>query len=413
VLPRAAKQSLAVSPDQSFDSTLSEAEIRGLAARFGSPLLVVDCEQVRRQYHALRNALPGVDLYYALKPLPHAAVVACLRDEGAFFDLATTGEVELVKAQGIAPERCIHSHPIKRDSDIRDALRYGVTTFVADNPDEIKKFVRYRKRVELFIRVSFRSPNAVVDLSRKFGCEPSAVLGLIEMARRLGIRVRGLSFHVGSQAMAPTKYVEAIQACTNLFAEALLAGLPALDVLDIGGGFPVAYNDAVMPIEEFCQPIRDALARLPAHVRVIAEPGRFIAAPAAMAISSVMGKAKRDGQWWYYLDDGVYGSYSGQLFDHAKYPVSALREGAELFDSVLAGPTCDSIEVIDDGIQLPELQVGDLVVGRMMGAYTWATATDFNFFKRAKVVVVNERPAAAGRIVRLQRKTAGTRNGAA
>jgi ornithine decarboxylase len=408
VLPRAAKHSFAVSPAQSFDSTsLTESEIRALAARFGSPLLVVDCEQVRRQYHALKAALPGVDLHYALKPLPHAAVVACLRDEGAFFDLATTGEVELVKAQGIPADRCIHTHPIKRDSDIRDALRYGVTTFVADNPDEIKKFVRYRKRAELLIRVSFRSPDAVVDLSRKFGCEPGAVLGMIELARRLGIRVRGLSFHVGSQALEPTKYIEAIRACTNLIAEALLAGLPALDILDIGGGFPVAYDDAVTPIDEFCAPIRAELAKLPSHVRVIAEPGRFIAAPAAIAISSVMGKAKRDGRWWYYLDDGLYGSYSGQLFDHAKYPVTALREGEQKFPSVLAGPTCDSIDVIDDDIMLPELDVGDLVVGRMMGAYTWASATDFNFFKRAKVVVMNERPADANRVVRLQRKAAG------
>jgi ornithine decarboxylase len=410
VLPRAARQALAVSPSSiETTSPLAANEIQALVARFGSPLLVVDCEQVRRQYHALQAALPGVDLHYALKPLPHAAVVACLRDEGAFFDLATTGEVELVKGQGIAPERCIHTHPIKRDSDIRDALRFGVTTFVVDNPDEVQKFARYRKRVELLVRVSFRSPDAVVDLSRKFGCEPKAVLGLIEQARKIGVRVRGLSFHVGSQATDSAKYVEAIHACKDLFAEALLAGLPGLDVLDIGGGFPVAYNDTVTPIEEFCRPIRAALAKLPPHVRVIAEPGRFIAAPAAIAVSSVMGKAKRDGRWWYYLDDGLYGSYSGQMFDHAKYPVSVLREGGELHESVLAGPTCDSIDVIDESIMLPELEVGDLVVGRMMGAYTWASATDFNFFKRAKVVVMNEQPADARRVVRLQRKAAGAR----
>lgn len=409
MLPRAAKQSLAVSPAHSFDSTtLTEAEIRALVARFGSPLLVVDCEQVRRQYRSLKAALPGVDLHYALKPLPHAAVVSCLRDEGAYFDLATTGEVELVKQQGIAPSRCIHTHPIKRDSDIRDALRYGVTTFVADNPDELRKFVRYRKRAEVLLRVSFRSPSAVCDLSKKFGCEPGAVLGLIEFARRIGVRVRGLSFHVGSQSTDPAKYVEAVQACTNIMAEALLAGLPSLDVLDIGGGFPVAYHESVTPIEEFCRPIRAALAKLPPHVRVIAEPGRFIAAPAAIAVSSVMGKAKRDGRWWYYLDDGLYGSYSGQMFDHAKYPVSVLREGGELHESVLAGPTCDSIDVIDESILLPELEVGDLVVGRMMGAYTWASATDFNFFKRAKVVVMNE-TADARRVIRLQRKAAGAR----
>jgi ornithine decarboxylase len=203
--------------------------------------------------------------------------------------------------------------------------------------------------------------------------------------------------------------VEAIRACTNIIAEALLAGLPALDVLDIGGGFPVPYNEAVTPIEEFCAPIRAALAKLPGHVRVIAEPGRFIAAPAAIAVASVMGKARRDGRWWYYLDDGLYGSYSGQLFDHAKYPIAALRQGGELQPSVLAGPTCDSIDVIDDSLLLPELAIGDLVVGRMMGAYTWASATDFNFFKRAKVVVMNERPADARRVITLQPARASSR----
>ncbi len=405
MLPRAAVQSLSLFPSDNVNEssvTFSDDEIRSLAARFGSPLLVVDCEQVRRQYHALKTALPGVDLHYALKPLPHVAVVACLRDEGAFFDLATTGEVELVKAAGIAPERCIHTHPIKRDSDIRDALRYGVTTFVVDNPEEVKKFARYRKRAELLVRVSFRSLNAVCDLSKKFGCEPGAVLGLIEQARALGVRVRGLSFHVGSQAIEPSKYVEAINACVGLYGEALLAGLPALDVLDIGGGFPVTYQQPVMPIDEFCAPIREALSRLPKHVRVIAEPGRFIAAPAAISVSTVMGKAKRNGRTWYYLDDGVYGSYSGQMFDHAKYPVSSLKQDGELLPSVLAGPTCDSIDVIDDNILLPELEVGDLIVGRMMGAYTWASATDFNFFRRAKVVVVNEAPVDAGRVVKLK-----------
>ncbi len=406
MLPRAAIQASSVSPSDSFDSTsLAATEIRALTARFGSPLLVVDCEQVRRQYHALKAALPGVDLHYALKPLPHAAVVQCLNREGAFFDLATTGEVELVKAQGIAPERCIHTHPIKRESDIRDALRFGVTTFVADNPEEVRKFAKFKKRAELLIRVSFRSPSAVVDLSKKFGCEPGAVLDLIRLARTLGVRVRGLSFHVGSQAGDSSKYVEAINACTNLMGEALLAGLPGLDILDIGGGFPVTYQEEMTPIAEFCAPIRAALAHVPAHVRIIAEPGRFISAPAGTAVSTVMGKAKRDGRWWYYLDDGVYGSYSGQMFDHAKYPVDSLRTEGPRFPSVLAGPTCDSIDVIDDNIMLPELEVGDLVVGRVMGAYTWASATDFNFFRRAKVVVMNEGPAVEGRVVRLERKS--------
>ena len=192
MLPRAAKQSLAVSPAYSFDSTtLTETEIRRLAARFGSPLLVVDCDQVRRQYRALREALPGVDLHYALKPLPHASVVATLKDEGACFDLATTGEVELVKAQGIAPERCIHTHPIKRDSDIRDALRFGVTTFVADNPDEIRKFVRYRKRAELLLRVCFAARRRSATCPRSLAAS-RARCSTDRQARRPGARVRAV-----------------------------------------------------------------------------------------------------------------------------------------------------------------------------------------------------------------------------
>ena len=123
---------------------------------------------------------------------------------------------------------------------------------------------------------------------------------------------------------------------------------------------------------------------------MIAEPGRYIVGPAAVAVSTVIGRAKREGHWWYYLDDGLYGSYSGQHYDHARYPLSALRNGP-LFPSVLAGPTCDSIDVIAENLQLPQLREGDLIVGRAMGAYTWACASTFNFYPRAAIVAVNRR----------------------
>src|SRR6201997_3214810 len=145
------------------------AEIRRLVREFGSPLLILDCGRVRLQYRKLRKALPHVDLHYALKPLPHPAVVRAVLEEGGFLDLATSGEVQLVERLGAAPERCIHTHPIKREQDIRNALEFGVRTFVADNPDEVRKFARHTQRAELLLRVSFRSPGAMCDLSRKFG----------------------------------------------------------------------------------------------------------------------------------------------------------------------------------------------------------------------------------------------------
>jgi ornithine decarboxylase len=366
----------------------AQDSIKHLAARYGSPLFIIDAERVRAQYRRLAAALPGVDLHYALKPLPHASVINTLHAEGACFDLATNGEVELVRRLKVAPERCIHTHPIKRDSDIRTALAYGVDRFVIDNPDELRKFVKYRTRSTLLIRVSFRSPDAKCDLSRKFGCEPEAVGGLSQLAADLRIKICGLSFHVGSQAAAPAMFAEAIARCAGLMEALQLTGhSPA--VLDIGGGFPVDYLQHSMPIEEFCAPIRDALKTLPASLRVIAEPGRYVCAPAAISVTSVMGRALRDGRWWYYLDDGLYGSYSGQVYDHASYPVQALVPAGKTYPSVLAGPTCDSIDVINEHLELPMLDMGDLIVGRSMGAYTWASASEFNFFPRATVLALD------------------------
>ncbi|MEA3150212.1 MAG: ornithine decarboxylase [Gammaproteobacteria bacterium] len=362
--------------------------IEHLVKRYGSPLFIIDAERIRVQYRRLAAALPTVDLYYALKPLPHESVIRTLREEGAYFDLATNGEVALVQRLGVAPDRCIHTHPIKRDSDIRTALDYGVKRFVVDNPDELRKFVKFRNRASLLIRVSFRSPDAVCDLSRKFGCAPDAVAALLALAAELDVTVDGLSFHVGSQSAGSEMHVHAVNVCRELMRSAARAGCK-LTTLDIGGGYPVDYSQRSFPIEEFCAPIREALKSLDAGVRVIGEPGRYIAAPAAIAVSSVMGRAMRDGRWWYYLDDGLYGSYSGQMYDHARYPIEALVPAGTTYPSVLAGPTCDSIDVIGEDLDLPKLDVGDLVVGREMGAYTWASASEFNFFPRATVLALD------------------------
>ena len=384
-----------------FIDPFQPAEIRRLVREFGSPLVILDCERVRVQFRKLRKALPRVDLHYALKPMPHAAVVRTVIAEGGYLDLATTGEVQLVRRLGISPERCIHSHPIKRPEDIANALEFGVRTFVADNPDEVRKFARLTREAQLLLRVSFRSPGAVCDLSRKFGCDPEDLLSLARLAADLGIGVRGLSFHVGSQSADATKHVEALAACTKLMAAARRERLGICDTLDIGGGFPIDYAQPVQDISRFCAPLRAALGRLPRRVRVIAEPGRYIVGPSAIGVASVMGRARREGHWWYYLDDGLYGSYSGQLFDHARYPVEPLRDSTERLPSVLAGPTCDSIDVIAENLLLPQLKTGDLLVGRSMGAYTWASASEFNFYPRATVVAVNQRPGDLGTVTAL------------
>jgi ornithine decarboxylase len=260
---------------------------------------------------------------------------------------------------------------------------------VVDNVWELEKFVEYRHRVGLLVRVSFPNPNTPIDLSRKFGCRENEVPLLIQKAQSLGLHVKGLSFHAGSQCPDSGNHVHAIEQCTKIIDEVYQCSGKLLSVLDIGGGFPVEYTQPVMDIETFCAPIREALKALPGHMQIIAEPGRYLSAPAMKAVSSVMGKAKRGDSVWYYLDDGVYGSYSGLLFDHATYPLTIFSDINEREEAVLAGPTCDSIDVIAENVNIPPLLIGDIVVGHQMGAYTSATSTNFNLFDKARIVVIN------------------------
>lgn len=373
--------------------SLSPERIRQLVARYGSPLLAISPRLAVEQYRAISEALPGVEPHYALKPLPEAAILRALAAAGARFDVCSSGEIAILQELGITGERCIHTHPIKRPADIAAAVDFGCPTLVFDNPYELDKIEPFKDRCRLLLRLSFRSSEAVVDLSYKFGCAPDDALELLRLAHARGFDLQGLCFHVGSQAAYAYKYLEAIAFCRQVVSHAALDGIE-LDTIDIGGGFPVSYTEQVAPINEFCRPIIEELGRSFGGMRLIAEPGRFIAAPAGLLIASVMGKSERGGSMWYYLDDGLYGSWSGKLYDHCNYLVSplSLLEGDDRprRPSILAGPTCDSVDVIYEGLMLPELEPGDLVVSPMMGAYSLASATDFNRFPRARVIDVDQ-----------------------
>jgi len=366
---------------------------RRLVERYGSPLFVLDAAMLRERYRSLQRHLPGVGLFYAVKSLAEPAVLRILHSEGAGFDLASAGEVARVQSLGIPPRQCIHTHPIKSDREIRVALRYGCTTFVVDNAFEIQKFVRYRHRVGLILRVGFRNPHARVDLARKFGCDIADVPELLAHAHRLGLHIKGLSFHVGSQCPTPDAHVSAIDAAGELLRDAVPPGAAPMSLLDIGGGFPVAYDgdeeDNERLLAEFCAPLRAAIGALPESIEVIAEPGRCLSAPAVALVVTVIGKAERAGRLWYYLDDGVYGAFSGQIYDGAEYPLTFFGPAC-VDNAVIAGPTCDSIDVVRDGIHIPDLGLGEVVVARCMGAYTAASATDFNSLERAGWVVQDE-----------------------
>jgi ornithine decarboxylase len=372
-------------------SSAAERDETGRLARIhGTPLLVIDCDIIREQYRRLSLALPETVFFYAVKALPHEDVIATLHQLGCSFDLASSGETALLEKCGISGRDAIYTHPVKQKEDIERAIAAGCRIFVADNAIEIEKLKQYRKKVRLLIRAGFRSRNAVVDLAKKYGCMPEDVPELAAIAARAGIKVAGISFHVGSQSITPDAHVNAIRESGEIARHCRRRRIADMELLDIGGGFPVSYaGQQVMEIEEFCLPVRKALVSLPDELRVIAEPGRFLVAPAARAISSVTGKAWRGNRMWYYLDDGIYGSYSGMIFDHARYHLEPQRHEGRMLPSVLAGPTCDSIDIIAEKIMLPELEIGDLITGYTMGAYTAATATDFNMLQRAKIITIN------------------------
>ncbi len=360
---------------------------QGLVEKHGSPLLVISKSKLIEQYQSLKNFLPGVSLYYAIKAFPHPDVIRVLAEQGCNFDVASEGEIDLLKPQQISGRKTIHTHPIKKEAHIKAALRGGSTTFVVDNIDELKKMIPFRQRVGILLRVSFRSDTASVDLSRKFGCSPAQVRELVLEAQQYDLHIRGLSFHVGSQSLSSNTHVDAIQKCAQLIEEINEEIPNPMNVLDIGGGFPVDYAQENPDLAGFFKPIQQALSELPDYLDIIAEPGRYLVAPAVTGISSVTGIARRGDYMWYYLDDGVYGSYSGQLFDHVLYPLQIPNDSEPRTLSILSGPTCDSIDIISEDIMLPELREGELVIGHMMGAYSAATSTRFNSLSGAKIIL--------------------------
>jgi ornithine decarboxylase len=372
-------------------SELAAIDLPALVGRHGTPLLLLDPARVAQQYRLLRAALPDVRPYYAVKALSHPAALAAVRDEDGFFDVASPGEVALVTGSGVSPDRCIYTHPVKKRADIVAAVRAGIRTFVFDNEGELGKFAGLEDRVALMLRLQYRTPQALIDLSFKYGARPDDGMDLLRAAQRRGLRVTGLSFHPGSQLASVEPLRRDIQQAAMLIDCLADVGIH-LDVLDIGGGLPVPYDGAVPHLESFVAAIEEEIRALTSRgLRVISEPGRFVAAPAMVAVAAVVGVARRGGMPWYYLDDGLYGSFSNVLSDHVHPTVhayDAVLGERDLVPSVLAGPTCDSTDVITTGAMLPALDVGDLVVAPFMGAYTSVTACEFNGLPRATVVVV-------------------------
>jgi ornithine decarboxylase len=370
------------------------AHWRGLAAEHGTPLLVLDPHRVAANYSSLRAQLPGFRLHYAVKALPHPAVLTVLAACGSSFDVATNAEVDLVAGLGIAMDRCIHTHPIKKPADIAYAYARGVRTFVVDNPAEAQKFSGAAADIEILVRLAFPNPSAKSDLSAKFGADPAEAELLVKHVVAAGVRFAGFSFHVGSQGSAVQPYRDALRATLELSRQVERTLGVRVSTIDIGGGFPVSYREEMPGIDTIAGAVAAALGPDRRDFTMLAEPGRFLVADCMTLLTSVVGSAIRGGRTWHYLDDGLYGSYSNILTEDVHPPVLALSElddrrgsNEPLQPVTLAGPTCDSVDVIAGDYPMPELNIGDIVLSPMMGAYTSVTSSRFNGIPHTPVVV--------------------------
>ncbi|MEW5808013.1 MAG: type III PLP-dependent enzyme [Actinomycetota bacterium] len=362
-----------------------------LAAAQGTPLLVLEPQRVARRLQQLRAALPGFDVHYAVKALPHPVVLSTVAICGAGFDVATRGEVDLLGRLGLPMHRCIHTNPIKKPADIDHAYTAGIRMFVVENTAEVQKFLGRPDDIELLVRLAYANPTAKSDLSTKFGVPPADAELLVKHVLASGVGFAGFSFHVGSQSSSTEPFRRALQHTLDLtrHIEATL-GVPTR-VLDIGGGFPVSYREEEPPVEQIGAIVDEVLGQRRDEFTLLCEPGRFLAAEAMTLLTTVVGSAERAGRMWHYLDDGLYGSYSNVMTEDVHPPILSLAElGGEeptLQPTTLAGPTCDSADVIARDYPMPHLAIGDLVVSPMMGAYTTVTASRFNGIGATPIVM--------------------------
>ena len=376
---------------------MTAAQLQKIARKEGTPVVVIDHKIIRQNYATFKKHLPKVQAYYAVKANAEPAIVRTLYKAGASFDVASLPEFMLVydniktfgpiEQQNFIWDKIIYANPTKPKETLK-ALDHYKPLVTYDNLTELKKIKQFAPRAGVVLRLRVPNTGSMVELSSKFGCDPGEAVDLIKAAFKLGLVVEGLSFHVGSQCTNFQNFVQALNLSAAVMEEAKSRG-HEIKILDIGGGFPAPYNKHVKPFSELARQINTEIDRLFSDdIQILAEPGRFLVATAATAVARIIGKAVRDGKRCFYIDDSVYHTFSGIIFDHCQYHLKAFKKGKTEVCAVF-GQTCDALDTISLSEELPELEVDDLVYAENIGAYSNASATWFNGFAPAKVVHIN------------------------
>ena len=378
---------------------MTARQLKALAREHGTPVVVIDHEILRQNYASFKKHLPNVQAYFAVKANAEPAIVRTFYQAGASFDVASLPEFMLVyenikhlppkEQQDFIWDKIIYANPTKPKETLQALDKYKpLVTY--DNIGELKKIAQFAPHAGVVLRLRVPNTGSVVELSSKFGCDPGEAVDLILAAADLGLVVEGISFHVGSQCTNFENFVQALEISAAIMREAKSRGRE-IKILDIGGGFPAPYDRHVKPFSLLAKKINSEINRLfSKDIQIVAEPGRFLVATAATSVARIIGKAVRDGKTCYYIDDSVYHTFSGVIFDHCQYHLKAFKKGKKEVCAVF-GQTCDALDTISLSEELPDLEVEDLVYSENIGAYSNASATWFNGFPPAKVVHVNEK----------------------
>lgn len=364
---------------------LNKEETEALAQAYGTPLLVLSLAQIEKNYRLLRTNLPRVKVFYAIKANPHRRILELMRDLGSNFDVASDGEIMELNSLGVEGSRMIYANPMKTVNGLRACRNAGVSKMTFDSAGEIDKMARECPGATALLRIRIDNSSAHVDLNKKFGAAREQALELLLRARDAGLDAAGIAFHVGSQTTSADPYLYALDIAREIFEEAAAAGMQ-LRIMDIGGGFPIPEPKVRFNLKEMLNQINARLDEDFPGVEIWAEPGRFICGTAVNLITSVIGVTERGGQPWYFLDDGLYGTFSGVLFDQWDFKLISFKEGEQVA-ATFAGPSCDSLDIMFRGKMTVRQEEGDILLVPICGAYTSASATTFNGFSKANFVV--------------------------
>lgn len=365
--------------------------------RSDEPFVVVDLEVVRKNFERLARALPESRVYYAVKANPAPEILALLAKLGSSFDTASVAEIEMVLAAGASADRISYGNTIKKERDIARAYALGVRLYAVDCPEEVEKIARVAPDARVFCRVLTDGAGAEWPLSRKFGCEPDMAVSVLEHAHKLGLEAVGVSFHVGSQQANTAAWDTALADASRVFKTLAERGIH-LKLVNMGGGFPTRYLKDVPTSEDYGKAIFGALRRhfgnrIP---ETIIEPGRGLVGDAGVIRAEVVLVSRKsedpDGQRWVFLDIGKFGGLAETMDEAIRYPIRTPRDGDRTTPCVIAGPTCDSADVLYEKTpyELPvTLTVGDEILIEATGAYTTTYASNgFNGFAPLKSYVI-------------------------